>query len=97
MYKWSFILIYFLNLKKGMVPGVVFLAAMDAAFCVLVTGRRKSEACVVKCSKQKQSSLLFFDLWHLTWFVNGYQMTVAGVNDTDDIPKYALSVTYSLI
>ena len=29
--------------------------------------------------------------------VNGHQMTVSRISDTDNIPKYELSVTYSFI
>ena len=37
--------------------------------------RGTSETCALRCSKQKQWSLPFLDLCHITWFVNGYQMT----------------------
>ena len=38
-----------------------------------------SGACALRCSNQKQWSLLFFDVCHLTRFVNAYQMTVSAL------------------
>ena len=48
--------------------------------------RGKCEACALRCSKQMQWSLPFFDLYNLFMAIS--QMTVFCVSDTDNMPKY---------